>query len=414
VLTFVLTFSGRFEEGALVTVSVTEVPVITIFVRHSADCKYRDDETWKRCNCRKHLRWTQGGKQFRRSAKTRSWTQAETNKRLLEAKFSAIAGKPVGDVRLQAESRKTIEQAVQIFVKDRRNEGRGPDVIAKYERELGRLETFMSRRSKFFPAEIDADDLTEFISDWTTQYPSSVTRNRVLTRLRAFLRYCYNRKWTDRIPQTVAIKPKKSETLPLEPAQYAKLLDAIPKVFKPERAKKAHALIQLMRWSGLAIRDAVTMEREEIEKDSKGNYRVITTRTKTKTHVNVRIPLDVAEEILAVANGNPQYLFWNSGQGTERTITTDWSDELRKLFRASGLPKGHPHQLRDTFAVELLKNGIPLEEVSRALGHDSIKTTEKYYAKWVKARQDRLDDLIAGTWKAQRKELSEVRKEDQG
>jgi len=34
--------------------------------------------------------------------------------------------------------------------------------------------------------------------------------------------------------------------------------------------------------------------------------------------------------------------------------------------------------------------------------------------KWVKARQDRLDDLIAGTWNAQRKELSEVRKESQG
>jgi integrase/recombinase XerD len=51
------------------------------------------------------------------------------------------------------------------------------------------------------------------------------------------------------------------------------------------------------------------------------------------------------------------------------------------------------------------QNGIPLEEVSRALGHDSIKTTEKYYAKWVKMRQDRLDDLIAGTWSTQRKEL---------
>jgi integrase/recombinase XerD len=385
------------------TVSVQEIPVIVIFVRHGAGCKYRDDETWKRCNCRKHFRWTHGGKQYRRSAKTRSWSQAETNKRALEAKFT---GKPVDDVRLQAESHKTIEQAVKLFVKDRRNEGRGADVIKKYERELDRLRGFMERRSKFFPAEIESEDLTEFISDWKDLYPSSVTRNRVLTRLRAFLKYCYNRKWTERIPHTVAIKPKKSDTLPLEPTQYSKLLETVPTVFSGEKAQRARALVELMRWSGLAIRDAVTLERDEIEKDSKG-YRVVTRRTKTDTHVNVRIPPDVAEEILAVANGNPRYLFWNSGQGTERTATTNWSDELRKLFRAAGLPKGHPHQLRDTFAVELLKNGIPLEEVSRALGHDSIKTTEKYYAKWVKARQDRLDDLIAGTWTAQRKELSE-------
>jgi integrase len=42
--------------------------------------------------------------------------------------------------------------------------------------------------------------------------------------------------------------------------------------------------------------------------------------------------------------------------------------------------------------------GAPIEEVSKALGHDSIRTTEKHYAKWVKARQDRLDAVIAATW----------------
>jgi integrase/recombinase XerD len=200
----------------------------------------------------------------------------------------------------------------------------------------------MERRSKFFPAEIEADDLTEFISDWTVLYPSSVTRNRELTRLRAFLKYCYQQKWTDRIPQTVAIKPKKSETLPLEPAEYKKLLNTIPKVFKPEKAKKAHALIQLMRWSGLVMRDAVTLESDEIVKDEKENgYRVVTRRTKTDTHLNVRIPPDVAEEILAVANGTPWYLFWNSGQGTERTITTDWSRaRVERSLRRSILMHG--------------------------------------------------------------------------
>jgi site-specific recombinase XerD len=49
-----------------------------------------------------------------------------------------------------------------------------------------------------------------------------------------------------------------------------------------------------------------------------------------------------------------------------------------------------PHCLRDTFAVDLLKKGVPLEEVSKLLGHKSIKTTEESYAKWVQARQDRL------------------------
>jgi integrase/recombinase XerD len=387
------------------TVSTPEIPVVTIFVRHSIDCDRRDNETWKKCRCPKHLRWTHSGEQYRRAAKTRSWEQAEKVKREIVDKFAATQHS--GDVRVKAEYRKTIEQAAQLFVKDRDSEGVGADVIKKYERELGRLREFMERRSKFFPAEIEADDLTEFISSWTSLYESSVTRNRVLTRLRAFLRYCYQRQWTDRIPQTVAIKAEKVPTLPFAPAEYITILDTIPKVFKAEKAAKVRALVQLMRWSGLAIRDAVTLERTEIVQDAKKKnlYRIVTKRTKTGTHVSVPLPGDVAQELLGVLNGNPRYVFWSTGKGTERTATTNWSDELRKLFRAAGIPTGHPHRLRDTFAVGLLEEGVPLEDVSKALGHESIKTTERSYAPWIKARQDRLDDLIAGTWNAQRRKL---------
>jgi site-specific recombinase XerD len=56
------------------------------------------------------------------------------------------------------------------------------------------------------------------------------------------------------------------------------------------------------------------------------------------------------------------------------------------------------HRLRDTFAVDLLEKGVPLEELSKLLGHESIRTTEKHYAKWVKGRQDRLNTLVVGTW----------------
>ncbi len=35
-----------------------------------------------------------------------------------------------------------------------------------------------------------------------------------------------------------------------------------------------------------------------------------------------------------------------------------------------------------------------MEEVSKALGHGSIKTTEKFYNPWIKTRQERLDGLV--------------------
>jgi site-specific recombinase XerD len=56
------------------------------------------------------------------------------------------------------------------------------------------------------------------------------------------------------------------------------------------------------------------------------------------------------------------------------------------------------HRLRATFAVDLLTKGVPLEHVSKLLGHKSVITTERHYAKWVKGRQDRLDALVSATW----------------
>ena len=94
------------------------IPSIEISVRHAAGCRYRDDEGWKRCDCRKHLRWTFDGKQYRRSAKTRSWAQAEEKKRELEESFKA-GGRP----ELIEETRKTIANAIELFLMEQRTAG---------------------------------------------------------------------------------------------------------------------------------------------------------------------------------------------------------------------------------------------------------------------------------------------------
>jgi integrase len=187
--------------------------------------------------------------------------------------------------------------------------------------------------------------------------------------------------------------------MPLSQSEYKKLLETIPKIF-PEKACKIRALVQLMRHSGLAIRDAITLKRDELTHDGKKKiYRVTTARQKTGTPVSVPLPPAIAREILAVQNGD-SYFFWN-GNGLETSAVTNWQHDLRALFRTAFGEKTHftPHCLRDTAAVEWLSAGIPLEEVSKLLGHTSTKTTEKSYAPWVKARQDRLDSLVVATWK---------------
>jgi len=374
-----------------------DIPVITIFVRHSKDCKYRDDETWKRCDCRKHLRWTYAGKQVRQSAKSRAWAGAEAAKRRIEESF-AVGTHGRGPVA-KGEAAKTIRDAVTTFIASKKDEGVSQVVIKKYERELGRLEQFLTARGKFFPNQIQMDDLIDFRSGWQSAYPSSLTRQKVQERLRGWLRYCHAAGHIDRLPTLSPIKVDVPPTLPLTEKEYQRLLASIPKVFEKSLiAARVQALIRLMRHSGLAIRDAVTLERADIRMDKENNcFQIITSRQKTGTHVSVPIPKDVGNELLAVRNHNPKFVFWN-GTSQPTTAVGDLQRKLRTLFRNSGFPKGHPHQLRDTFAVDLLAKGVPLQEVSKLLGHTSIKTTEKHYAPWVVERQKRLTAAVVATW----------------
>jgi integrase/recombinase XerD len=77
--------------------------------------------------------------------------------------------------------------------------------------------------------------------------------------------------------------------------------------------------------------------------------------------------------------------------------------KLKKAFDLAGVSKGEgnaiSHRFRDTFAVELLLAGVPIERVSILLGHQSVRVTEKHYNPWVRSRQEQLEADVASAWK---------------
>src|ERR1700756_641127 len=314
-------------------------PIITIFVRHSASCKYRGDEFEKRCRCPKHLRWTHDRKQHRASAHTRSWAEAEDKKREIE---DQLAGR-TPEVKPEQEHRDT-QARIDIFLQDKKNQGITDKVVGKYTRELGRLRVFCEQNRVYTVQGITRELLTGFCATWPDLYPSSTTRSKVRERVRSFLRYCYEAQWIPRVPPLPKIKIDEPPTMPLTAAEYTRLLDAVyGTVADPTQRAKVHALIQLLRHSGLAIRDALTLKRTEIQHDkSKDLYRVVTARQKTGVNVSVPVPPDIAQELLSVANGSSEYVFW-SGNGEEESITKNWAKYyIAPLFKAAKIPNdGH-------------------------------------------------------------------------
>ena len=401
---------------------MSPTPTITIFVRHSADCKHKGDEFYRRCNCRKHFRWFANGNQHRRTANTRSWSEAEENKHELADKLSGrVVDTPTNILR-------SIRSAVDVFISAKEVEGLSADLIRKYKLWLGRLASYCEAQSIETVPNITGEIIIGFCGDWPTLYPSPITRKKLRERYKSFMRFCHSLGWMTRLPEWPKIQADdKAPTMPLSDAEYDALLDSVYVIVRAPAdatvtnqtagywAARVRGLFLLMRWSGLSIMDALTFERSElIHRDSK--HRVVTQRTKTGTDVSVVLPPAVATELFAVPNDNPQYFFW-SGKGSPKSICSNWGKRfIVPCFKEAGIEsEGYmkSHRLRDTFACDLLQKGVRLEDVSKLLGHKSIKTTEKHYGAWVPGRQDRLDAVVMETWpktkskkRARRKGLS--------
>ncbi|MEU1309196.1 tyrosine-type recombinase/integrase [Streptomyces cinnamoneus] len=88
------------------------------------------------------------------------------------------------------------------------------------------------------------------------------------------------------------------------------------------------------------------------------------------------------------------------GRAGEMPTASSYGHHFRRaviaagLVQADGAPKYTPHSLRHFFASTALANGIPIHEVSRWLGHKSIKTTVDIYGHLVPGAWDRCREVM--------------------
>jgi integrase len=84
------------------------------------------------------------------------------------------------------------------------------------------------------------------------------------------------------------------------------------------------------------------------------------------------------------------------------SLICQFGDWLRLVFDKAGVKHGQQemlsHRFRHTFAVELLLADVPIEQVSKLLGHKTVRTAERYYSAWVKERQRKLEADVKQAW----------------
>lgn len=373
--------------------------MLFVYSRHTSQCAHRDDLKYRRCRCPKWIDGYVDGKRARQSAQTRSWGQAGRNARLIEE-----AADPS---KQRQPTPTTIANAIEAFLADEKGRNLSKETT-KQSKTLFQKQflSWTKHRGLSRLRDLTPPELVNFRATWAN---NGLTANRKLSRLVGFFAFCIQNGWLNENP---ALKVRRAtvHSVPtgwFPKAEFKRIIDATYAYGEWRggrdfqfRAHRLRALVLLMRWSGLSIQDAVTLERERLSDDGK----ISLYRAKTGVPVYVPIPPEIGEVLRALPSANPRYFFW-SGYGDPQTACKGWRRsfarlfEIAKIHRPDGTLKGcHAHMFRDTFAVELLNRGVPIDRVSLLLGHSSVKVTEKHYAPFVKERQQQLETYARMAW----------------
>jgi integrase/recombinase XerD len=364
--------------------------MLTTYRRHRKDCRRRaEGRKYRRCRCPIWVDGFLGHEEIRKATGLRDWEKAQALIREWEADGQPNAEPEIAPV--------TISAAKEEFLRDAEARNLKEPTIYKYRLLFRQLEIFREAIGLRYLKELDAPRLRKFRATWKD---GNLAALKKLERLRALFRFACGSKWITENPVAELKSPKVNArpTMPFTQEEMVRILRACEESCEASRlsakanARRLRALVLLLRYSGMRIGDAVSCTWERLN----GKKLLLYTQ---KTGVPVYCPLPdfVVKSLEEIRLPNTRYFFW-SGASKLQTATGDWQAKLKKIFEKAKLPDGHAHRLRDTFAVELLLAGVPLERVSIFLGHGSIRITEKHYAPWVRERQEQAEADVRRAW----------------
>lgn len=315
-----------------------------------------------------------------RSTHCTKWTEAEAIAEKWEKDGTTVAPEPVVEV--------TVEYAVASFLASMGPSGKNvePSTYQGFTVLLERrLKPFCAERGILLITKFDSLDVTtKFVESWVNLSDpgplSDSTKKTTLERFRAFLAYCLDRNWVE------TNHAKKIKYKFKTDAKYGMTPDQERKVFEAIRHDDLRAFCLVMRWAGLRISDATTLNHTQLVQRASGVGWAIKIDQTTKTRDNVYVP--IPNEVAVALQNLPtqcekdgkRYWFW-SGECKTDTAKDNWYTKIMRVVHRVGLDLHvTPHTFRHTFSIQHLNAGVDIKQVSRWLSHASVTVTERHYS----------------------------------
>lgn len=224
---------------------------------------------------------------------------------------------------------------------------------------------------------------------------TKVTVGNEIRCLSSFFTYLHTQELISRNPMLKVGKIKKQKT------KKEALTDMeVEKLRMVVRDEREHTIIEFLLSTGCRLNELVNVKTAELEGD-----RVLVHGKGEKdryVYLNARTQLALQQYMKERKDGNI-YLFPGGiqaakmkGEKPPGASTVSWwknpdnvqpqghinpctiEGTMRKLAKKAGVKQANPHKFRRTCATMALRKGMPIEQVSKMLGHEDISTTQIY------------------------------------
>ena len=267
-----------------------------------------------------------------------------------------------------------------------------PGTMKNYYTTQRYIEKFL--REKYYRNDIILSQLTyKFILDFERYLFNYVPKDhqkplnnngimKHIERLRKMINMAVKLDWLSKDP--FASFKKHFDKVERESLNSKELIALANKEFTIERLRHVRDMFLYSCYTGLSYIELAELTPNNIITGIDGGLWISTSRAKTDT--GVRVPLlPQAIELMEKYRDDPRAL--NNGTVFPVISNQRMNGYLKEVADICGITKTLTfHIARHTFATTVtLSNGVPIESVSKMLGHTSIRTTQ-IYAKVVESK----------------------------
>jgi len=237
---------------------------------------------------------------------------------------------------------------------------------------------------------IGVAEIIAFLNHLETRRKNGVgTRNIRLSAIHSFFRYVATLypEYLEQSQRILSIPFKRAATRTIEYLEFEEIravLDAVDR--STADGRRDYALLALMFNTGARVQEIVAIKATDLELSKPSSVRLYGKGRKERICPIWAETGQVVREYLEERGVNmrePITVFTNHLRGplTRFGVRYILAKHVRKAARVgSSLAKKrlHPHSMRHSTAVYLLKSGVDPSSIAHWLGHSSVNTTNKY------------------------------------